>query len=254
MDIDNLCTFRVYSNDGRTFLYAGEEGGNYIGTTMMELVEEGIKEGKEMVYLHTSPKDAGVSMGVIITPSKFVQAIDDWTRFRLTGVLEETHPLLSTFAAKWTRREFAEKHHYVHLSEFQDYGFTIPSVRDMKDMNGSAIRGRTGVSDRYLYQAKESSRIYFVYDLEVGNVSYTSSRYPDLFKGILADDVSGMFTVKTTAYLSASIMDSTGLYEERHLQEVKIPPINGNTNTLLPDLRTIMKLLMVNTVPDVGEW
>ena len=26
MDIDNLCTFRVYSNDGRTFLYAGEEG------------------------------------------------------------------------------------------------------------------------------------------------------------------------------------------------------------------------------------
>lgn len=253
MDIDNLCTFRVYSNDGRTFHYADEEGGNYIGTTIMELVEEGIKEGIEMVYLNASPKDAGSTMGVVITPSRFVKAIDDWTRYRLTGKLFETHPLLSTFAAKWTRREFQNKHHYVHLSEFEDYGFVIPSIRTMEDMNGKPIQGRSGVSGKYLYQAKVGSRDYLVYDLEVGNVAYPSARYPDLFSGIFHEDASGMLSIGTTAYLSASIMDDTGLYEEKHLQNVKIPPINGNTNILLPDMRTILKLLMVTPAVE-GGW
>ena len=62
-----------------------------------------------------------------------------------------------------------------------------------------------------------------------------------------------MLSIGTTAYLSASIMDDTGLYEEKHLQNVKIPPINGNTNILLPDMRTILKLLMVTPAVE-GGW
>ena len=247
MEIDNLCVFRLFSNDGNMFYYADEEGGNYIGTTILELVDEAVKSGQAIVHLTQSPMTSGMSMGAVITPRVYRECIDDWTKFRLTGVLEERHPRLSVFARRWTRKEFHNKHAYIHLCEFEELGLTIPSIRNVRD-GEETIRARLGCTTNCIYQAREGSRAYFMYVLDNEDCNYYSSRYPELFDGIVG---IGQYQRYDVAFASMNLERATLslTFEDGDTFEYPLdaqwginqfPKPGSNTSHLIPSMRELV--------------
>lgn len=247
MEIDNLCVFRLFSNDGNMFYYADEEGGNFIGTTILELVDEAVKAGQAIVYLTQSPMVSGVSMGAIITPRVYRECIDDWTTFRLTGVLEERHPRLSVFARRWTRKEFQDRHSYIHLCEFDELGLTIPSIRNARE-GTEVVRARLGCSKNAIYQAREGSRTYFMYVLDNEDCNYYNSRYPQLFDGISGIGENGQHEIGFAA-LNLEKAKLTLIFEDGDSFEYSLQPQWGitqfpnpgsNTSYVIPSIRELV--------------